>query len=220
MIGKRIVVVCTANMIRSPFVAGLLASGWPTTAGGLTVESAGTAAREGRAAADDVIRIGAAYGLGLEGHRTRRLDERILRAGDTVLCAERAHRRVVLDLRPDLLPSVFTVREFGRLVESPSVRSAASTWPQLVLAASRARLVERPVVVEDDDIVDPIGRAEHLWTEFERQATEAVSAILGAVAPLLAQGTESDVPGEPQAGGREMHHRPASLTRPWGQGSS
>lgn len=187
MAGNRIVVVCTANKIRSPFVAGLLRSRFPTFgAQDHVVESAGTAARPGDEAASEVIELGRTHGLDLAEHRTRRLDDGVLATGDTVLCAERAHRRVVLDVRPDLISSVFTVREFARLIDHAAVRDAAADWRGLVGAASRARLAARMPPDETDDLVDPVGRPQEVWTEFERQAIGAVSIILGAVAALPA----------------------------------
>lgn len=181
----RILVVCTANMIRSPFVAGLLSSRLPQARSGrLTVHSAGTAARPGHAVPEDVLTIGRTYGLSLETHRSRRLDEGLLRAGDTVLCAEAAHRRVVLDLRPDLIASTFTVREFARLTEAPSVRGSAGSWAELVRACAGARLASAGTNAENDDIVDPVDGPASAWFAFERQATGAVSAILGAVGSL------------------------------------
>lgn len=183
--GNRIVVVCTANMIRSPFIAGLLSSRLRGAAGRrIRVESAGTAARPGAEVAPETRELATTYGFDLSGHRTRRLGDDVLQTGDTVLCAERAHRRVVLDLRPDLISSVFTVREFARLVAEAPVPGAASDWHELVRTATRSRLTARAARDEDDDVVDPVGRPQEVWTEFERQATDAVSAILAAVIAL------------------------------------
>lgn len=220
MIGGRIVVVCTANMIRSPFVAGLLASRWAAgAAAGLVVESAGTAARSDLPVTEEVARLARTYRFDLTAHRSRRLDEGVLQTGDTVLCAERAHRRVVLDLRPDLISSVFTVREFARLVEAPQIRAVASNWPALVRAAARARLAARaPGADGDDDIVDPVGQAESVWLEFERQATLAVSAILGAVSALPALDAEATASVRVPATRREHRLRaipPTAPVPPW-----
>jgi protein-tyrosine phosphatase len=207
-VGNRIVVVCTANMIRSPFVAGLLSSRLAATTDDLLrVESAGTAARPGDEAAPEIVDLGRTYGLDLSAHRTRRLDDGVLATGDTVLCAERAHRRVVLDLRPDLLSSVFTVREFARLVDDGAVRAAASDWAGLVGAASRARLAGRMTMDEADDIVDPVGRPQQVWTEFERQATQAVSTILGVMAGLPALGSPAEAPQRVAGTRREYRTR-------------
>lgn len=220
MIGGRIVVVCTANVIRSPFVGGLLASRLAAgSASALVVASAGTVARAGMPAVDEVVRLGGVYGVDLSAHRSRRLDDAVLQTGDTVLCAERAHRRVVLDLRPDLISSVFTVREFARLVESARVREAASSWPTLVRAAARARLaVSSAGADSDDDIVDPIGQGEPVWLEFERQATLAVSAILGALNALPAVAAEGEGAVGIPSSRREYRSRAASpmpSVAPW-----
>ncbi|MDQ1137894.1 protein-tyrosine phosphatase [Microbacterium sp. SORGH_AS 1204] len=213
MVGNRIVVVCTANMIRSPFIAGLIRSRVQTFTGcGLEVESAGTAARPGIGAAPETIDLGKTYGLDLSGHRTRRLDEGVLATGDTVLCAERAHRRVVLDLRPDLLSRVFTVREFARLLAHGPVRDAAGDWEGLVRAAGRARLSGRVMPEEDDDVVDPVGRAQEVWTAFEREATQAVSAILAAVGALPPEGSAASSSPLPPATRREYRTRLAALS--------
>lgn len=184
MITNRVLVVCTANMIRSPFIAELLRSRLAAGRGAaLEILSAGTAARSGEPAVDGVVERGRTYGLDLQKHRARYLGEGALQTGDTVLCAERAHRRVVLDIRPDLISSVFTVREFARCVEAVSLRGGVETWPDLVQAAARARAVERGGP-DDDDIVDPIGMPDDVWLTFERQATRAVSTILAVVNAL------------------------------------
>ena len=184
----RIVVVCTANVIRSAFVSALLISRLPDgQRGHLMFESAGTLARPGTAADERVVALGRSYGLRLDDHRARRLDEGVLRSGDTVLCAERAHRRAVLDLRPDLISSVFTIREFSRLVET--VQGRASTWGDLVQAVSRARLSSAPHDAEADDMLDPVGGPDVAWLTFERQATQAVSSILAALTALPAPRT-------------------------------
>lgn len=185
MTPDRLVVVCTANMIRSPFIAGLLATRLASSPHvRLRVESAGTAARPGASATSEVQEVARAYGLDLGDHRARLLTDGLLQQGDTVLCAERAHRRVVLDLRPDLVSSVFTVREFARHAEAVCARGGASDWSALVRAAGRRRLATAGETDRDDDIVDPVGGSRSVWRDFEQQVTLAVSAILGSVSTL------------------------------------
>jgi protein-tyrosine phosphatase len=202
VVENRIVVVCTANMIRSPFIAGLLSSRAQGGIGrSLRIESAGTAARAGAGAAPEIRELAEAHGFDLAGHRTRRLGDGVLEKGDTVLCAERAHRRVVLDLRPDLISSVFTVREFARLVAAISARGAVSDWDALVRSAARERLTTRAAY--DDDVVDPVGGPPEVWTVFERQATRAVSTILDVVGAL---------PDRPVMGVSTAEERPRGAT--------
>lgn len=185
MTSGHLLVVCTANMIRSPFVSELLRSRLaPGPREFLTIDSAGTAARPDESADPAVVERGKTYGLALDRHRTRRLDDGILRAGQTVLCAERSHRRVVLDIRPDLLSSVFTVREFARAAAAVADRGGVESWSALVQSAAAARRLERVEREQDDDIVDPVGQSDSVWLEFERQSTTAVSSILAAINTL------------------------------------
>lgn len=180
-----IIVVCTANAIRSPFVENLLRE--RLTERGIheiALESAGTAARSGHPAEEGVRALARAHGFSLEAHRTRLLDERMLSAGATVLCAERAHRRVVLGMRPDLVGGVFTIREFARLLDASRSPGAPRAWPAVLSAVANARFGDRHVAPEDDDIVDPIGQDAPVWAEFERRATTAVEVIAEALSGL------------------------------------
>lgn len=185
----RVLVVCTANVIRSPFVAGLLRTRLETAGvTGLRLDSAGVSARPGRPAETRVRDLGRVYGLDLDAHRSALLDDARLASGPTVLCAERGHRRAILALRPDLVASVFTIREFARLVEAVGREGepAPREWSELVQRAARARFADRHVVDSDDDVVDPIGRSDDVWLQFENQATQAVSTILAAIRALPA----------------------------------
>lgn len=199
----RILVVCTANIIRSPFVAALLGTRLhPTTAGPVVVTSAGVSARFGTSAEPQAIDVARVYGLDLTGHRAERLVEPTLEDQTLVLCAERRHRRAVLRMRPDLVSSVFTVREFSRLLES--VRDAGiapADWPSLVAAAAAMRTRDRHVADGDDGIVDPVSRPPSVWQTFERQSVQAVSSILAsgnALPTTLAPG--ADAAGESAVG--------------------
>lgn len=192
----RLVIVCTANIIRSPFVAALLRAGVDAMEGrSIDISSAGVASREERPADPRVRQLGEMYGVDLDGHRSRPLEDALLAGAPTVLCAERAHRRAVLDRRPELVSSVFTVREFARLVRSREAGSPspAREWNDLVRRAAAARVTDR-LVPDDDDIVDPVMGDAPVWVRFEKQAVNAVSEILAAIADLPPVGA-----GEPAA---------------------
>lgn len=182
----RIVVVCTANVIRSPFVAGLLRSRVDAASPGqVDITSAGVAARFGTVAEPRVRDVARTYGLDLDAHRASRLVEATLVGRTAILCAERRHRRAVLQMRPDLLSSVFTIREFARLLEA--VRAAGSVpadWDWLVRAAAAAREQDRHITEDEDDIVDPIAQSDEVWRRFEQQSVQAVSSILASVQHL------------------------------------
>jgi len=189
-----IIVVCTANAIRSPYVENLLRERLAERGVlGVELESAGTAARNGEPAEAGARALARAQGFSLDGHLTRRLDERMLSGGATVLCAERAHRRIVLGMRPDRVGAVFTIREFARLLDATRPTGALNAWPAVLSAVARARFGDRHVSSSDDDIVDPIGRDAAVWAEFERYATGAVDTIVEAMSRLAQSAQDGDV---------------------------
>jgi protein-tyrosine phosphatase len=86
-----LLVVCHANLCRSPMVAALLAQrlpDWP-------VVSAGIAARDGEPADPRACDAMQALGLDLSAHRARRLDAALCRQAALVLVMEHAQRRFV-----------------------------------------------------------------------------------------------------------------------------
>jgi protein-tyrosine phosphatase len=88
-----ILIVCTANVCRSPSAQALLAD-WLWRHGlsdGWQVSSAGTWAEPGAPAsayARDVLRE---RGVDLAGHRSRRLDAALIEHSDLILCMTRSH---------------------------------------------------------------------------------------------------------------------------------
>jgi protein-tyrosine phosphatase len=212
----RVLIVCTANAIRSPFLEYLLRARLSET--GLTppvIESAGSAARPGRAAEPRIVEIGRAHGLDIDTHRTRRLDEHVLASAVTVLCAASMHRRTVLDMRPDLLDTTFTVREFARLLsEQTDPVGGCGDWGALARAAARHRSRPRRGVRGDDDLVDPIAQPAEVWDEFERNAVEAVDGIVHHAVRLLGPNVSAPGIGRPPRTRREWRAARALLDSP------
>lgn len=89
---KRVVVVCTGNICRSPMAAGLLAHHLPgDLAAAIEVASAGTNALQGYPAQDHAIEIMARIGIDISGHRARQLTREMARSADLILAMEMAH---------------------------------------------------------------------------------------------------------------------------------
>jgi protein-tyrosine phosphatase len=92
-----ILVVCTANICRSPVVEALLRarlaehdpSDW-------RVASAGTMAFPGYGAAENSAAVMAELGFDLGGHRSQPADARRMAAADLVLCMEPGHKRALV----------------------------------------------------------------------------------------------------------------------------
>jgi protein-tyrosine phosphatase len=179
-----ILVVCTANLCRSPIAQFLLASaigGHPALAETWRIESAGTHAAPGspmHPLADAVL---TERGVPHAPFRSRPLTAEAVAAADLVLTATREHRRRVVELAPSAVRRAFTLREFGRLaaVLPGTAGHGGDRGARLVAQVPMARSLSAPTPPDDDDIPDPIGGRLKAFRRcadlIERAVTEVVS---------------------------------------------
>lgn len=107
-----ILVVCTANICRSPVAMVLLRdrlareglTGW-------TVGSAGTWAMEQRGAAHYSRAVMAQVGLDLDDHLARMVDESLLAEADLVLCMEEGHVEALRHEFPQHAGKIYALAE-------------------------------------------------------------------------------------------------------------
>ncbi|GAA4520671.1 low molecular weight phosphatase family protein [Actinoallomurus oryzae] len=178
----RIVVVCTANICRSPMAEAMirhaLRAGGPDAAG-VVVESAGVYGHEGSPIAPGSASALRALGIEDDDHRGRRLTTAIVGAADLVLTMEEGHRDAILAGTPEARDRTFTLREFARLVGGqapPSGAGAAARARALVTTAdSRRTRLPWPGV---DDVPDPYGGPSEGYHA-------CAALILGEVGTLL-----------------------------------
>lgn len=163
----RILVVCTANVCRSPMVAAMLQHRLADQ--GLVIESAGVRAPVGRPMDADSAAQLSNRGIAVPGGSARQLTPDIVAAADLVLTATRPHRADVLDLHPRSLRRTFTVVEFAALCELVE----GSSLGDLISAAATARS-RGP---QDVDLRDPIGQPPEVHAEVARVADAAVATI-------------------------------------------
>lgn len=173
-----VLLVCTGNVVRSPFLAGLFASlGLPE----LSFQSAGLRAVEGVPASGRVQELAQEYGIDLSEHAAHRLDEHAIGSATAVVCATREHKRDVLRLSPGALNHVFTIAEISRAAEKVAADdlpdSPFARWEALVEYAATHRRND-----ESDDIPDPYRRGDSDWWAFE---TAALSAALPVMRHLV-----------------------------------
>ena len=110
-----IVVVCTANICRSPMAAALLQhalAAQPDRLRSLRVISAGVAARSGEPASQNSVLAMKKVGLNISPHRSQPLTQKILDEALAVLCMTEAHRALI-QLQGDPAPgNIHLFREF------------------------------------------------------------------------------------------------------------
>lgn len=132
---KSILVVCEANICRSPMAEGLLASALPQT----TVGSAGLNASSGMPADESAVRLMRVRGLDITSHRARQITRELCRQAELVLVMSDEQRRRVRDDFPFAGGRVFRIGEFGKFdVPDPYGQ------PEAVFLAS-FRLIEQGV---------------------------------------------------------------------------
>jgi protein-tyrosine phosphatase len=160
-----IVVLCTANVCRSPMAAALLArqlSGLGVT---VRVRSAGML-RDGDPPLPEVISVMAGYGIDITGHHSRVARADDLARASLVLAMARDNLRYAVVTEPGAWPRAFTLRELNRRGERVGPRPPGepfSGWLSRVHAGrERAALLGDSA---DDDVPDPAGGPLRAYTD-------------------------------------------------------
>lgn len=180
----RILVVCTANLCRSPMAQALLRQAFDDHGAGaeFAVTSAGTRAAEGSpmdpASATALFR----HGGDATGFRSRPLTDDLCREADLVLTATREHRSQVLQRVPLALRRSFTLLEFAAVIslvhaEQPDIADPAARVRLAAEWRSRAQ-------IDSWDVVDPFRHPAQVHREVAdtiRSATHTVAAGLATV---------------------------------------
>lgn len=154
---QHLLLVCTGNICRSPFMEHYLRAPLGARSGGAAVNlsSAGTHALAGYPVDPPMAARLAALGLSADGFRARQLTRPMVQAADLVLTADRGHRAAVLELEPGAHRRVFTLRQAVRLLAAEAFDPGLPLGElAAVMAGRRGRVPGGP----DDDIADPIGR--------------------------------------------------------------
>ena len=188
----RILIVCTGNICRSPFIDRLLQHRLddrrPESAGGILVHSAGTGALTGSAMDQRAAAQLVAYGGDPSGFRARDLTPELIAGSDLVLTATRAHRGTVSAMTPKVLRKVFTFRDFADLVAGVDGLSARDTrmepraWVRQVTEdAAASRGINPPLAPAQADIVDPFRREDEVFATMAQQVVGSMPAIVRAL---------------------------------------
>lgn len=110
-----VLVVCTANICRSPMAAGLLQhalAGQPEPLRSLNVVSAGVSARRGEPVSENSVVALRKVGIDISQHQSRPLTQDLLDHARLVLCMTESHRAMI-QLQANPAPKhVYLFREF------------------------------------------------------------------------------------------------------------
>ncbi len=181
--GVAVLVVCTANICRSPVGERLLAA--RLHGSGVTVGSAGTSALVGRPVDPSMRELLVGAGLTAEPFAARQAGAELLRSAALVLTMTREHRAAVVAAAPAAVRRTFLLTEAADIAEA----IAAAGWPAVVPAEPAARLAALPSLAgphrvpggSGDDVPDPYRRPDEAYEACFALIEDAVDRLARAV---------------------------------------
>lgn len=171
-----VLVVCTGNICRSPYVATVLDNALP----GLTVGSAGTNAVVGMAPVPPVVTALDERGLPMPPPG-RQLRRPMIRSARLVLTMTRAHRGAVLTLVPRAADRTFTLKELARVSTGLRTTSEDPLGRLDELITHATAEIARSTRDHDDDLEDPYGGPLEGYTAMMTGADRAMRVIVEAL---------------------------------------
>lgn len=193
-----IVVVCTANICRSPIAERLLRHSLDNDAWRLqrdvpiVVRSAGTRATDRPLPADTVGEL-VRLGLSTAQHTPVLLDASVLADADLVLGLTREHRRSIVRVAPRMATRSFTLVEYARIMNFIRTERATSIPPydalaagdflrELTALAARLRGSMPPQGDPDDlDIEDPYNRGTAVYRRVADRIADSTAMIVDSL---------------------------------------
>ncbi|MHB1712378.1 MAG: arsenate reductase/protein-tyrosine-phosphatase family protein [Acidimicrobiales bacterium] len=179
-----ILVVCTANICRSPMTEVMLAARLEALGVSARVHSAGIL-RSGVAPPTEAVAAMAARGFDTSAHRSRQIDTDTVSKADLIIAMAREHVRHTVVLSPAAFPRTLTLKELVRFGEQAGPRrdgQALGAW-----SADMARGRERDMLLGDDpedDVDDPIGGTPQMYAATAAEIDGLVRRLVAVAWPV------------------------------------
>lgn len=190
--------VCTGNICRSPLAELLWRSRLDPAL--VRVSSAGTRALVDAGMPTPAQAIARSWGVSAEvaaGHRPRALSVQLIDEADLVVALAREHRADVARTVAAATRRTVTLREAVRLLtslaEAPTVdahRLRSLAVPDALRELVPLALAERGVALgaqhpDDDDVIDPYRREDHVYAQSAAQILTATDALMAALTTIV-----------------------------------
>jgi protein-tyrosine phosphatase len=182
-----ILVVCHANLCRSPLVHHLLRRALRERLGphaeAFDVSSVGTHAHPGLPMHPHTATVLRELGGDDEAFRSRELMADVIARADLILTADAPQRTICVSAVPAAATRAFTVRQFGRLAAAVDATRLPAAPPverarALVVEAHLARAEFQPVTADEDDLPDPVGRPLAAFRDCARRVSEETIDVM------------------------------------------
>lgn len=177
----QLLVMCTANICRSPMAERFLRRAASERGVDATITSAGLLTN-GEPASVGSVQAMAALGIDLSDHQSRRIDATMVNAADLVVAMETRHVREATVLAPDRFGTILTLRELvasiGRI--GPRRDQPLAEWLATLTEGRRAADLLRATHL---DVADPYGGPPEGYVataaELATLTTELADALWG-----------------------------------------
>lgn len=178
-----VLLVCTANICRSPVAEAFLRHRLAALGSDVVVHAAGLHSG-GRRADPVVVKMLRRRGLRLRGRRSTTLTEQLLSSADLVLGMAVEHVQAVVLMAPEKWPRVFTLKELIRRSDAMGGRRPEETMDDwLARLHSGRNLGELGAFSPQNDISDPLGRSpaayESMVNEVEALTRRLADSLAG-----------------------------------------
>ena len=180
----RVLVVCTGNVCRSPYIERALAHELSGT--GIVVGSAGAGALVGRPMDAEALKRLHAIGGDSEGFAARQITREMVADADLIIGATREHLSSVVPLHPRALRYSFALRDLGDLLSAASASDIDSApgdnrVAKVAAAAIAKRGQVNPRLPEQSGIVDPFRQDSRVFDQMVNEVAEPLAHVVSAL---------------------------------------
>jgi len=177
-----VLVVCTANICRSPMAAALLAHHLHAAGSSTRVASAGTHALPGEAAPNSVA-VMADRGIDIVAHTPRLLARDDIEWADVIVTMEAAHVAHVVALDSAAFAKTFCVRELvARSERAGARRTDEPLGEYLAQLHTGRRALDVLRAAAEFDIADPVGQSREAFATSAKELDDLMSVVAAIVA--------------------------------------
>lgn len=177
-----VLVLCTANLCRSPTAEILLRRQLADHGIDAHVHSAGRGPADHPSPAPALEAFGA-VGIDLTNHRSRTLTLDMLADAELVIGMAREHVRDALAMDPDVWPRAFTFKELVRRGETAGARRPGESLPAWLDRVGAGRSVQAMLGrAGTDDVADPIGGPVRGYRATVRELDGLAARLAGLLA--------------------------------------
>jgi protein-tyrosine phosphatase len=184
-----VLVVCTANVCRSPVAEALLARRLAREGVNAIVCSAGVQALDGAPPIAEVVAVMREFGIDVSRHSSKPVRAELVKGADMVIGLAREHVRETVVLEPDSYMRTFTLRELLRRSRGAGPRPTGTELVPWLESLTADRDIQAFLGASpDDDVADPVGRPRAVVRQTASEIADVVQETVSLLWPRAALG--------------------------------